>query len=91
MATPFKKTYAGMLDLPGLLYSVPLIPWKATVDARLHWRLLDIHRKIWLSLLWGHSSLLLGPDVHKVLFVPSKSLFPQSCGNSVIKSHWTSV
>ena len=26
--------------------------------------------------------------LHKVLFVPSKSLFPQSCGNSVIKSHW---
>ena len=24
----------------------------------------------------------------KILLVPSKSLFPQSCGNSVIKSHW---
>ena len=24
----------------------------------------------------------------QVLFVPSKSLFPQSCGSSVIKSHW---
>ena len=24
-------------------------------------------------------SFLLGPGVHKVLFVPSKSLFPQSC------------
>ena len=35
-------------------------------------------------------SLLLspGPGADKVLFVPSKSLFPQSCGSSVIKSHW---
>ena len=28
------------------------------------------------SRLWGHCSFLLGPGVHKVLFVPSKSLFP---------------
>ena len=31
----------------------------------------------------------LGPCAHMVLFVPSKSLFPQSCVNSVIKSHWS--
>ena len=33
----------------------------------------------WASLgqsLWGHCSFLLGPGAHKVLFVPSKSLFP---------------
>ena len=30
--------------------------------------------------------ILLVPGTHKVLFVPSKSLFPQSCGSSVIKS-----
>ena len=35
-----------------------------------------------LSLLWGHCSFLLGPGVHQVLFVPSKSLFPQSCVSS---------
>ena len=29
---------------------------------------------------WGHCSFLLGPGAHKVLFVPSKSLFLQSCG-----------
>ena len=40
------------------------------------------------GVLWGHCSFLLGPGVHKVLFVPSKSLFPQSCVSSVIKSHW---
>ena len=51
-------------------------------------RILDTHRQVWVSFLWGHCSFLLGPGVHKVLFVPSKSLFPQSCVSSVIKSHW---
>ena len=32
----------------------------------------------------------LGPGAHKVLFVPFKSLFPQSYASSVIKSHWPS-
>ena len=54
---------------------------------RLHWRLLDTHRQVWVSLLWGRCSILLGPGVNKVFFVPSKSLFPQSCRSSVIKSH----
>ena len=39
-------------------------------------RLLDSHGRVWVSLLWGHCSFLLGPGAHKVLFVPSKSLFP---------------
>ena len=72
---------------PGLLYPMPLITQQATVDPRLCWRLPDTHRAVWLSLLWGHCSFLLDPGVHKVLFVPSKSLFPQSCGSSVIKSY----
>ena len=38
--------------------------------------------QVWVSLLWGHCSFLLGPGVHKFLFVPSKSLFPQSCVSS---------
>ena len=76
--------------LPGLLYSVPLTPQQATVNPHLHWRLLDTHRQVWLSLLWGHCSFLLGPSGHKVLFLPSKSLFPQFCGSSIIKSHWSS-
>jgi len=37
---------------------------------------------VWVSFLWGHFSFLLGPGTHKVLFVPSKSLFPQSCVSS---------
>ena len=32
--------------------------------------------QVWVSFLWDHCSFLLGPGVHKVLFVPSKSLFP---------------
>ena len=39
--------------------------------------------KVWVSLLLGHCSFLLGPGTHKVLFVPSKSLFPQSCASSL--------
>ena len=32
--------------------------------------------------MWGHWSFLLGPGAHNLLFVPSKSLFPQSCVSS---------
>ena len=75
-----------------LLQSVPLTLQRAPVDPCLHQRLMVTHRQVWLSLLsgavWGHCSFVLGPGAHKVLFVPSKSLFPQSCGSSVIKSHW---
>ena len=42
----------------------------------------ETHGRVWASLFWGHHSFLLGSGVHKVLFVPSKSLFPQSCVNS---------
>ena len=76
-----------MPHLPGLLLLVSLTPWQATVNPRRCQRLLNTHRQFWLSVLWGHCSFLLGPGVHKVLFVPSKNLFPQSCGSSVIKSH----
>ena len=65
-----------------LLHSVLLALQQATTDPRLHRRLLDTFRQVWVSLLWGHCSFLLGPGVHKVLFVPSKSLFPQSCVSS---------
>ena len=40
-----------------------------------------------LDVLWGHCSFLLGPGAYKVLFVPSKSLFPQyfvSSGSSIV-------
>ena len=60
--------------MQALFYSVPLTPLQATVDPHLHQRLLDTHRRVWLSLfLWGHCSFLLGLGVHKDLFVPSKN------------------
>ena len=51
-------------------------PAAATTNPRLCQRLLDTHRQVWVSLLWRHCSFLLGPGVHRVFFVPSKSLFP---------------
>ena len=65
-----------------LLHSVPPTLQQATMQPCLHQRLLDTHRQVWVSLLWRHFSFLLRPGVYKVLFVPSKSLFPQSCVSS---------
>ena len=64
------------MPYPGLLHPEPLPPQQPTADPCLCWRLLENHRQVWVSLLWGHCSFLLGSGVHKVLFVPSKSLFP---------------
>ena len=62
-----------------LLHWVPLTPQQATTDPFLYQRLLDTNGQVWVSLLWSYCSFLLGPGVYKILFVPSKSLFPQSC------------
>ena len=81
MATSFKKSHQA------LPHSVPPTLQPATADPCLLWRLPDTHGQVWVSLLWGYCSFLLGPGAHKVLFVPSKSLFPQSCvssGGSVV-------
>ena len=58
--------------------SVTLTLQQAVVDPCLHQKLLDTHGQLWVSLLWGHCSFLLGAGVHKVLFVPFKHPFPQS-------------
>ena len=73
MVISFKRPHACTAAL-----SAPTLP-QATANPRLRQRLLDTHRPVWVSLLWGHCSFLLGPGVQKVLFVPSRSLFPQSC------------
>ena len=65
-----------------LLYSLSPTMQQATTNPRLCQRLLASHGKVWVSVLWGYCSFLLGPGAHKVLFVPSKSLFPQSCVSS---------
>ena len=78
METSFKMSHEGNEAL-----SVPNpADLLATADLRLHQRLLDTHEQVWVSLMWDHCSLLLGPGVHKVLSVPSKSLFPLSCVSS---------
>ena len=58
-----------------LLHSLPPALQQATADPRLHRRLLDTPRQVWVSLLWGHCSFS-WVLVHEVLFVPSRSLFP---------------
>ena len=65
-----------------LLHSVPPTLQQATTDPCRCWRLLDTHGQVWVSLLWGHCSFLMGHDAHKILLVPSKSLFPKSCVSS---------
>ena len=61
-----------------VVHSVPPTLQQATANPRLHQRLLDSHRQVWVSLLRGHFSFLLLPGVCSVLFVHSKSLFLQS-------------
>ena len=68
--------------MPTLLHSVPPALQQATANPRLQQRLWNTHGKVWVSLLWGHCSFLLGPGMHKLLFVPSESLFPLSCVSS---------
>ena len=73
MATSFKRSHACTAAL-----SAPN-PAAGHCQPTPRLRLLDAHGQVWVSLLWGHCSFLLGPGAHKVLFVPSKSLFPQFC------------
>ena len=65
MVTPSK------FPRPALVHSGPPILQQATADPCLHWRLMDAHRQVWVSLLCSHCSFLLGPGVHEVLCVPS--------------------
>ena len=77
-----------------LPHSVPTNLQQATADPRLHWRLLDTHRQIWISLLWGHCSFLLGPGVHTMFCLyPPRVCFPLSCvssGGSMVRLMLTS-
>ena len=72
MVTSFKGSHACTAT-----FSAPNLQ-QVTTNPHLHWRLLHPHGQVWVSLFWGHCSFLLGPGAYKVLFVPSKSLFPQS-------------
>ena len=68
------RSHARSATLSGPNNKWPL--QQATTNPCLFQRLLDTPRQVWISLLWGHCSFPLGPGVHRVLFVPSKSLFP---------------
>ena len=81
MATSFKKTYAR---------TVVLIAPDPTAGHCQTITLLETPIHSQASLLWCHCSFLLSPGAHSILFVASKSLFLQSCGSSVMKSHWSS-
>ena len=38
--------------------------------------LLDTHRQVWLSLLWGHCTFLLAPSAHRFGLFPPRICFP---------------
>ena len=64
-----------------LLYSLPPTPQQATNNPCLRWRLLNTHRQVWVSLPWGHCSLLLGPGAQGSVCALQES-FLQSCVSS---------
>ena len=68
--------------MQALLHSAPPALKQATADPHLCQRLLDTNGHVWISLLWGHCTFFLCLGVPQVLFVPSKSLFPQVCVSS---------
>ena len=62
-----------------LLHSVPLTLQQATANPCLRQRLLYTHGQVWVSLLWGHCSFLLGPGIHKFCFSLQESVSPVQC------------
>ena len=72
MVTSFK---GPMHTLP---HPVPPTLQQATTDPHLRWRLLDTHRKVWVS-LWGHCSFLLGPGAQGSVCALQESPFPVLC------------
>ena len=67
----------GLVLMGGAMLSKSLIQLSADGQGCAPSLLFDLR-----GLLWGHCSFLLGPGAHKVLSVPSESLFPQSCASS---------
>ena len=48
-------------------------------DPHLRQRLLDTHGQVWVSLLWGHCSFLLGPGAQGSVCVLRESVSPVLC------------
>ena len=55
---------------------MPPMVQQAPADLCLHQRLLDTHGQVWVSLLWGHCSFLLGPGS---VCAPPRVYFPVLC------------
>ena len=80
MVTSFKRSHACTL------HSVPPALQQGTDDPRLRQRLLDTHRQVWVSLLWGHWSFLLRPGTQGSVCA-LQAFISQSCvssGGSVV-------
>ena len=75
MATSSKKL------MHVLLHSEPPTLQQATADPQLCWRLLDTHRQVWVSLLSGHCSFLLGLGAQGSVCALQESI-SQSCVSS---------
>ena len=62
MVTSFRRSHACTAALtasnPASGHHQPMLPPET----------LDTHRQVWVSLLWGDCSFLLGPGAHEVLF-----------------------
>ena len=82
MATSFKRSHAHIVILSAPNPEAGHHLLQPTTEPHLHWRLLETPGKVWVSVLRGPCSFLLGPGAHKFLFVPLQSLFPQSCVSS---------
>ena len=62
-----------------LLHSVPPALQQATTDPHVHWRLLDTHRKVWVTLLWGHCSFSWVLVCTGFCLCPPRGCFPVLC------------
>ena len=71
---PPKRTCANTC-LPGLPLPMPLSLQQNTANPHLCRRPSDTHQQVWLSLLWDHCSILLGPDAHRFLLCPPRVCF----------------
>ena len=76
MVTSFQRSHAGTATLSAPDHAAALRQLMPPLESPGHSR-----ASLGQSLV-GYCSFLLGPDAHKVLFVPSQRLFPQSCVSS---------
>ena len=73
MATSFKRSHDA------LLHSLPPTLQQATTDPHPCWRLLDTPGQVWVSLLLGYYSFLLGPGVQGSVCAFQEPVSPVLC------------